>query len=61
MKKVLIELIKKYKWVILIHTIFIACNIYLLTIPASIIGNIVDLLYDFENNKQAQKKSKMEK
>lgn len=53
MKKVLIELIKKYKWIILIHTIFIACNIYMLTIPASIIGNIVDLLYDFENNKQA--------
>lgn len=53
MKKVLIDSLKKYKWQIPIHIILIGINIYLLTIPAKIIGNIVDLLYDLEANKQA--------
>lgn len=53
MKKVLINSLKKYKWQIPIHCILIAINIYLLTIPAKIIGNIIDLLYDIEANKQA--------
>lgn len=53
MKKVLIDSLKKYKWQIPIHIILIGINIYLLTIPAEIIGNIVDLLYDLETNKQA--------
>lgn len=53
MKKIIIESLKKYKWLIPIHIILIGINIYLLMIPAKIIGNVVDLLYDIEANKQA--------
>lgn len=52
MKKVIIETLKKRKWTILFQTIFLGINIYLLTIPPQIIGRIVDMLYDIENNKQ---------
>ena len=52
MKKVIIDSLKNYKWSSLIHFIFIGLNIYLLTIPAKIIGDIVDMLYDIEANKQ---------
>lgn len=53
MKKVLLDSIKKYKWQIPIHILLVGLNIYLLTIPAKIIGDIIDLLYDLEANKQA--------
>lgn len=53
MKKVIIESLKKYKWKIPIHIILIGINIYLLAIPAKIVGNIIDLLYNIEANKQA--------
>lgn len=52
MKKVIIDSLKKYKFSSLIHFIFIGLNIYLLTIPAKIIGDIVDMLYDIEANRQ---------
>lgn len=52
MKKVIIDALKKCKWTILFQTIFLGINIYLLTIPPQIIGRIVDMLYDIENNKQ---------
>lgn len=52
MKEVIINTIKKYKWKILIQIIFIGINIYLLTYPSIIIGKIIDMLYDLENNKQ---------
>ena len=52
MKKVIIDSLKNYKLVSFIHFIFIGLNIYLLTYPAKIIGNIVDMLYDIETNKQ---------
>ena len=52
MKKVIIDAIKKYKWRILLQTIFLGINIYLLTLPPQIIGNIVDMLYDIDTNKQ---------
>ena len=52
MKKVIIDSLKKYKLTSLIHFIFIGLNIYLLTYPAKIIGDIVDMLYDIETNKQ---------
>ena len=52
MKKVIFDSLKSYKWKILIQLTLIALNIYLLTVPAKIIGNIVDLLYDIPNNKQ---------
>lgn len=52
MKKVIFDSLKSYKWKILLQVTLITLNIYLLTIPAKIIGNIVDLLYDIPNNKQ---------
>lgn len=52
MKKVIIDAIKKYKWRILLQIILLGINIYLLTLPAQIIGNIVDMLYDIDTNKQ---------
>lgn len=52
MKKVIIDTLKKYKWTILLQTIFLGINIYLLTLPPKIIGNIVDMLYDLEKNKK---------
>ncbi len=52
MKKVIIDSLKNYKLSSIIHFVFIGLNIYLLTIPAKIIGNIVDMLYDIEANKQ---------
>lgn len=53
MKKILLNAINKNKWKYLILIIFIMINIYLLTIPAEIIGKIIDLLYDVTSNKQA--------
>lgn len=52
MKKVMIDALKGYKWKIAIMLILIGINIYLLTCPAKIIGNIIDCLYDIEANKQ---------
>ncbi len=52
MKKVIIDSLKSYKWKILLQVTLITLNIYLLTWPAKIIGDIVDLLYDIPNNKQ---------
>ncbi len=52
MRKVILDSLKKYKLSFLIHFIFIGLNIYILTIPAKIIGDIVDMLYDIETNKQ---------
>lgn len=53
MKKVIIQALKNYKWKLLLQLTLIAINIYLLTIPAKIIGEIVDNLYNIEANKQA--------
>lgn len=52
MKKVIIDTLKNHKWTILAQTIFLTINIYLLTFPPKIIGNIVDMLYNLEDNKQ---------
>lgn len=51
MKKVIIDTIKKYKWILLVAFIFIALNTYLSTYPSKIIGLIIDLLYNIEQNK----------
>ncbi len=52
MKKVIIDTLKGYQWKIVWQLILLAINVYLLTCPAKMIGNIIDLLYDIENNKQ---------
>lgn len=51
MKEISIKILKKYKLQFLIVFIFITISMYLLTIPPKIIGNIVDLLYDIEGNR----------
>ncbi len=48
----MIDTFKKYKWKIALMLVLIGINIYLLTVPAKIIGNIIDYLYDIEANKQ---------
>lgn len=50
MKEVLKKIGKKYKWKFLIQIVFIIVNIYLLTIPATIIGKIIDYMYDISAN-----------
>ncbi len=52
MKNVIIDILKRYKWKILILAILLIFNSYLLTCPPKIIGGIIDLLYDIELNKQ---------
>lgn len=52
MKKVIISAIKAHKWTIILQTTLLSLNVYLLTIPPQIIGNIVDMLYNLEENKQ---------
>lgn len=51
MKNIIIKILKKYKMQFVIVWGFIAINMYLVTFPPQIIGNIVDLLYDVEGNK----------
>ncbi len=52
MKKILKELFKKHIFLILAEIILIGINIYLLTVPSKILGQIIDLLYNIELNKQ---------
>ena len=52
MKKMLLDILKKYRISIFVTILFVAINMYILTLPAKITGVIVDLLYDLEQNKQ---------
>lgn len=51
MKKVLKYIFKKQFLIIFSILIFIALNVYLLTFPSKILGQIIDYLYDIEKNK----------
>lgn len=53
MKKILIELYKKYKWIFLIETIFLILNVYLVAMPSRIVGNMIGFLYDIDKNRNA--------
>lgn len=52
MKDITIKILKNYKLKFAISCIFIILNIYLLTFPPKIVGQIVDLLYDIDINKK---------
>ena len=52
MKKILKELLKKHSLLIVIEMILISINVYLLTVPSKFLGQIVDLLYNIDSNKQ---------
>ena len=51
MKKIFGDILKKYKVTIFITVLFIAINMYVLTLPSKIIGIIIDLFYDMVGNK----------
>jgi len=51
MKKVIIDTLKKYKWVLMTIVIFVSINMYLATYPSKIVGWIIDLFYNIEKNK----------
>jgi len=52
LKKTLLNLYKKNTLLLLIEIIFIAINVYLLTVPSKLLGQIVDLLYNLDTNKE---------
>lgn len=51
MQKIVKDILKKYIGHIIILIIFMIINMYILTLPPKIVGKIIDLLYDIENNK----------
>lgn len=51
MKKILGDILKRYKVATFITVLFIGLNIFVATFPSKIIGIIVDLLYDLQTNK----------
>lgn len=46
MKKILIELLKKYKLNYVIEVILLVINVYLVAIPSRLIGNMINYLYE---------------
>lgn len=51
MKNIILEVLKRSKWIILFEIIFIIINILLTTYPAKIIGEIIDLMYNMDEFK----------
>ncbi len=51
MRNIIVKILKKYKLQFAIVWGFIAINMYLITVPPQIIGKIVDLLYNIEENR----------
>lgn len=52
MKRVIIDILKGYKWQILLLTALLGVNIYLLMCPPKIIGDIIDMLYNLDINRE---------
>ena len=52
MRKIMINILKKYKLQFLTVIIFVGINMYLITVPPLIIGNIVNLLYNVDENRK---------
>ncbi len=53
MKKLLFEVLKKYKWHYLVECVFLIASVYLIAIPSRIVGNLVDYLYNINVNRSA--------
>lgn len=51
MKEVIKDILKRYKWKILLEVIFIIINVYFYTYPSQILGQIIDLLYNAQENR----------
>lgn len=52
MKNIITKVLKKHVILIIIELILIVLNVYLLTVPSTITGKIIDLLYNLDGNKQ---------
>ncbi|MCX8075057.1 MAG: ABC transporter ATP-binding protein/permease [Clostridia bacterium] len=52
MREIIRNTIKQNKYRIIICILFVGINIYVLTIPAKIIGYIIDLLYNIQSNEE---------
>ncbi|MBR2786506.1 MAG: ABC transporter ATP-binding protein [Clostridia bacterium] len=52
MNQILKGILKKHTILLIFEVIFITINVYLLTVPSTILGEIVDLLSNIEKNKQ---------
>lgn len=55
MKKILLQLSKKYWFITIIELVALVINVYLLTLPSKIVGQIVELLYEMDANYNAIK------
>ncbi len=51
MREIIKNTINENKYKLIIFILFVAINMYMLTIPAKIIGDIVDLMYNIDLNK----------
>lgn len=51
MQKIIKQSLKKYIKHIIIISVFILINMYILTLPSKIIGEIIDLMVDINSNK----------
>lgn len=51
MKKIIISVFKKYKWLFLLEILLIIANIKLNTYPAKMTGQIIDLFYNVDENR----------
>ena len=51
MKHEIIKILKRYKLLMLIEIIFIIINVYCIAYPSKIVGQIIDLLYNINQNK----------
>ena len=52
MKKILFKLFKNHTLLFIIELIILALNVYLSTVPSKILGQIIDLLYNLDSNRQ---------
>ena len=52
MKKTIRNILKKHTIQIIFIVIFIIINMYIMTLPPKVIGEIIDLLYDIQNNRE---------
>lgn len=53
LKKIIKSLFKKHILLMIIEMLILSFNVYLLTKPSEILGELIDLLYNVDNNKQA--------
>lgn len=53
MKKIIKEILKKYAFWLIIEMGLITASVYLTTVPSQLLGKIVDLLYNLDENKRS--------